>query len=152
MIASLCRWYHELVTRDERRLDKVFEGREPLSDEEFYVRHFSHTDIAKQVVLGVRRAFVTHVPLDMRRLEPSDNFGRELQFVWGHDSLADVELICDVENTFGVSITEAEGRETVTMGALIALVDRKVKAKRPNKALEPTPGPVTPRASSGGSK
>lgn len=129
MFGSLRRWYVELVTRDERKLGMIFEGRVALSDEEFYVRHFSHTDIAKDVAVGVRRAFVAHVPFDMGRLEPGDNFGRELQFVWSHDSLADVELICDVEQTFGVMITEAEARETLTMGALIALVDRKVKAR-----------------------
>jgi acyl carrier protein len=129
MFASLRRWYSELVTRDERRLDQIFAGRLTLSDEEFYARHFSNSEIAKEVAIGVRRAFIKHVPLDMRKLEPGDNFGRELQFVWSHDSLADVELICDVEQTFGVSISEAEGRETLTMGALIALVDRKVKAR-----------------------
>lgn len=64
----------------------------------------------------------------MRRLAPEDDFGRELQFVWSHDSLADVELICNIEKEFGVSISEAEGRETLRMGALIALVDRKMKA------------------------
>jgi len=129
MLASLRRWYSDLVTRDERRLDKIFAGRVTLSDEEFYTRHYSHTDIAKTVAIGVRRAFVKHVPLDMRRLEPGDSFGRELQFVWSHDSLADVELVCDVEKTFGISIAESEGRETLTMGALIVLVDRKVKSK-----------------------
>ncbi len=129
MFALIRRWYVELVTRDERRLDQIFHGRAVLSDEEFFARHFSHTGIAKDIAIGVRRAFIKHVPLNMRRLEPGDNFGQELQFVWSHDSLADVELICDVERTFGVSITESEGRETLTMGALITLVDRKVKAR-----------------------
>src|SRR5438132_5099337 len=116
MFISLQRWYVNWVTHDDRRLDKLFEGRATLSDEDFYAHHFAHTEILKEVALGIRRAFIEHVPLDMGRLAPEDNFGRELQFVWSHDSLADVELICQVEKDFGVSITEAEARETLTMG------------------------------------
>lgn len=130
MFTRLVRWYKDCIADDERRLEKYFEGRGALSDDEFYQRHFASTGVPKEVALGVRRLFIDHVPLDMRKLAPDDSFGRELQFVWHHDSLADVELICRVEKEFSVSITEAEGRETLTMGALIALVDRKVKAKK----------------------
>lgn len=58
MSGTLRRWYVNLVTRDDRRLDKVFEGRAMLSDDEFYSRHFAHTDIRKEVALGVRRVFI----------------------------------------------------------------------------------------------
>lgn len=126
MLGSIRRWYLTWVTHNERRLEGVFEGRSALSDDEFYQRYFAHTGIRREVALGVRRAFIDHIPFDMRRLAPDDSFGRELQFVWSHDSLADVELICQVEREFDVSITEAEGRKSLTMGALIALVDRKV--------------------------
>jgi len=125
------RWYVNWVTREDQRLDKLFEGRVPLSDEDFYARYFAHTGIRKEIVLSIRRAFIQHVPLDMRRLAPEDDFGKELQFVWSHDSLADVELLCQIEKDFGVSITEGEAREALTMGALIHLVDRKVTAGNP---------------------
>jgi acyl carrier protein len=130
MITALKRWYVDWSTRDDRALDRIFEGRALLSDDEFYDRYFSDGSVAREVAVGIRAAFIEHVPLDMRRLAPEDSFGRELQFVWSHDSLADVELILDVEKRFGVSISEQEARETLTMGTLIRLVDRKVKEKK----------------------
>lgn len=117
----------------QRKIENVFAGRSPLPDDDFYQRYFAATDISKEVVLGVRRAFIENLMFDMYRLAPEDRFDRELQFVWAYDSLADVELICQVEKQFGVSLSEAEGQETVTMGALIRLIDRKVKqGKEPN--------------------
>jgi len=127
MITALKRWYLDWSTRDDRALDRIFEGHSLLSDDEFYQRYFPDGSVSKEVAVGIRAAFIEHVPLNMRRLAPEDSFGRELQFVWSHDSLADVELILDVEKRFGVSISEQEARETLTMGALIRLVDRKVK-------------------------
>ncbi len=134
MITALKRWYLDWTTRDERTLDRVFEGRSLLSDDEFYERYFADGSVSKAVAVGIRAAFIEHVPLDMRRLAPEDSFGRELQFVWSHDSLADVELILDVEKKFDVSISEREGREALTMGDLIRLVDRKVKEKKADPA------------------
>jgi len=105
-----------------------------------YQRYFPDGSVSKEVAVGIRAAFIEHVPLDMRRLAPEDSFGRELQLVWSHDSLADVELILDVEKRFDVSISHQECRETLTMGALIRLVDRKVKEKKPIQAAEATRG------------
>jgi acyl carrier protein len=129
MLSALRKWYHDWVTHDDRGLDRIFAGRTLLSDHEFYQRYFPDGSVSKEVVCGIRRAFIKHVPLDMRRLAPDDNFGRELQFVWSHDSLADVELLLEVEKRFGISIAEDEAKVTLTMGDLIRLVDSKVKAK-----------------------
>jgi acyl carrier protein len=129
MLSAIRHWYHDWVTHDDRALDRLFEGRALLSDDDFYRRYFADGSVSKEVALGVRAAFIEHIPLDMRRLAPDDNFGRELQFVWSHDSLADVDLILDLEKRFGVSIGEAEAKETLTMGDLIRLVDSKAKAK-----------------------
>ena len=129
MLNALRQWYHDWVTHDDRALDRIFAGRALLTDDEFYQSYFSDSGVSKEVATGVRAAFIEHIPLDMRRLAPDDNFGRELQFVWSHDSLADVDLILAIETRFGVSISEAEAKETLTMGALIRLIDSKVKAK-----------------------
>lgn len=144
MISALKRWYLDWSTRDDRTLDRIFEGRSLLSDDEFYQRYFPDGSVSKEVAVGIRSAFIEHVSLDMRRLAPEDSFGRELQFVWSHDSLADVELILDVEKKFDVSITEHEARDTLTMGALIRLVDRKVKEKKADPVGTDNSG-ATPR-------
>jgi acyl carrier protein len=129
MLKALRHWYHDWVTQDDRALDRIFAGRALLSDDEFHRRYFTGDSVAKEVAIGIRAAFIEHIPLDMRWLAPDDNFGRELQFVWLHDSLADVELILDVEKRFGISINGAEAKSTLTMGDLIRLVDSKVKVK-----------------------
>jgi len=137
MFTGLRKWYHDWVTHDDRVLERIFEGRSLLTDDEFFRRYFPAGDVEKVVVVGIRDALIKNLPLDMRTLAPDDNFGRELQFVWSHDSLADVELLLDVEKRFDVTIGTREARETLTMGDLIRLVDRKVKAKR-RAAEEPT--------------
>ena len=129
MLNALRHWYHDWITQDDRAFDRIFAGRALLSDDEFYQRYFADGSVSKEVAIGIRAAFIEHIPLDMRRLAPNDNFGRELQFVWSYDSLADEELILDVEERFGVSISGAEAKNTLTMGDLIRLVDSKVKAK-----------------------
>ena len=126
---SLGSWLGFADRAGTRKIDQLFSGRELLSDEQFFERYFSNGGVSKEVAIGVRRAFIEGLMFDMRRLSPDDSFGDELQFVWKYDSLADVEMISRVEKQFGVTITEAEGRETVTMGALIRLVDLKVKDK-----------------------
>jgi acyl carrier protein len=113
-------------SRRQDAIESVFEGRPVLSDDDFYEQYFASEGITRDVAMGVRRAFIEHIPLDMRRLVPEDNFGRELNFVWSYDSMADVELICDIEKRFGISISDAEARSALTMGDLIRLVHRKL--------------------------
>jgi len=129
MLTALRHWYHDWVTRDERAIERIFAGRALLTDDDFYRRYFADSSVSKAVAVGIRAAFIEHIPLDMRRLAPDDNFGLELQFVWSYDSLADLELILEVEKRFGISISDAEAKVTLTMGDLIRLVDSKVKAK-----------------------
>jgi acyl carrier protein len=146
MISKIRQIYQHWATAGERKVDAVFEGRSVLTDEAFYQHYFPDRSIPSEIVIGVRSAMIQHAPLDMRRLAPDDNFGSELQFVWSYDSLADVDLICEIEKRFDISISEAEGRETLTMSDLIRLVDRKVrdKNKEANQPVQtrPTSRPV----------
>jgi acyl carrier protein len=112
-----------------KRVDAIFAGRELLDDDAFYERYFGGGAIDKEVVVGVRRAFIENVPFDMHRLSPSDSFNAELNFVWHNDSLADVELICQVEKEFQIEISEAEAKNAFRLGDLISIVDAKLKQK-----------------------
>jgi acyl carrier protein len=130
MHCSIGSWLGFADSAGQRKVDAVFAGRAPLSDDEFFERFFATSEVQKQVAVDVRRAVLENLMFDMRCLAPEDSFAQELQFVWKYDSLADVELLCQVENQFSVTLTEAEAKETVTLGALIRLVDHKVKAKK----------------------
>jgi acyl carrier protein len=129
MLTAIRRWYSKWVTHDECVVERVFAGRDPLSDEDFYAHYFSQSEVHKDVAIGVRRTLIEKVPLDMRRLTPDDQFGGELKVIWSSDSLADVEMICEIEKQFDISIRESDGPIS-TMGQLIQLADRKVKTRQ----------------------
>jgi acyl carrier protein len=139
MHCSLGSWLGFPDGAGKRRIEAVFAGRDPLGDEEFFQRFYAATGIKKEVAIGVRHAFLENLVFNMQRLIPTDSFREELNFVWKYDSLADVELICQIEKEFAVRISEAEAHTTFTMGDLIRLVDEKMKSKTPNQSPEPTP-------------
>jgi len=125
---QLRRWFKG----DEEACSSVFKGRPLLTDDEFYQRYFLNSKVQREVAIGVRRVFCEKVALDMRRLAPDDDFSRELSAVWTYDSLGDVEVVLEIERRFGISISEEEARESLTMGGLIHLVDLKVKGRGGN--------------------
>jgi acyl carrier protein len=130
VFAGLRNWYRDWTTRDHQALERVFAGRSVLSDEAFYDRFFARSPAGRDVVTGVRQAFITCLPLDMRRLEPDDSFNRELQFVWACDSMADVELICEIEKRFAISLPEYRLVDVTTMREMVELVHRTLEAKQ----------------------
>ena len=62
------------------KIDFVFSGRESLSDEQWYAFYFPNGEIRRDVVIGIRVAFMLNIPFDMKRLSPSDSFQNELNF------------------------------------------------------------------------
>lgn len=130
MFKRLRQRFHDWSTRGEQAVDRAFSGRLVLSDEEFYQRFFAGSGIAPEVVAKVRQAYVELLPLDMHRLHPDDDFSRELQVVWDFDSMADVELVCELEKRFGISFPRDGVLEIVTMRQMVEFVDRAVKAKK----------------------
>ena len=129
MSSRLLNWLNSGSTKGAEDVEKVFGRRIALTDNAFFDRYFAGSDVSKDVAIGVRGAFIDHVPFDMKRLAPDDSFKNELNFVWGYDSLADVEVICEIEKRFGVKISNAEAREAATLGDMINLVNRKLISK-----------------------
>ncbi len=130
MFENLRQWYRDWTTQGDRAVERVFAGRPMLSDDEFYERFFARSHIGKPIVTGVRHAFIKCLPLDMRRLEPDDSFSRELQFVWAHDSMADVELVCEIEKRFEISLPQYRLIEIFTLREVAELVHRTLEAKK----------------------
>jgi acyl carrier protein len=117
-----------------KRIDAVFFGREPLNDDAFYERYFKDTTVSKAVAVGVRRVFIDNILFDMNRLAPGDDFNEELNFVWHYDSLADVELICQIEKEFGIEISDADASKAFRLGDMIRIVDDKIRKKTANQS------------------
>jgi acyl carrier protein len=126
MSSRLLNWLNSGSGRGAEDVEKIFSGRPALTDDAFFDRYFTGCDVNKAVAIGVRAAFVNRLPFDMGRLAPDDSFKSELNFVWGYDSLADVEVICEIEKRFNVKISDVEARGAATLGDMIHLVNKKV--------------------------
>lgn len=111
----------------QRRLDAVFVGRTPLTPEGFFTRYFEERGFDRDMVLRIRKIFAENISLDLSRLSATDDFSRELQFIWKYDSLADVEIVLDLETEFGITISDAEATSMTTLLAVVEMVDEKLR-------------------------
>lgn len=111
----------------QRRLDAVFAGRTPLTPGEFFTRYFEKRGYDRDLVLRIRKIFAENISLDLSRLSATDDFSRELQFLWKYDSLADVEIVLDLETEFGITISDVEATRMTTLLAVVEVVDGKLR-------------------------
>jgi acyl carrier protein len=112
--------------RKNRRIEAAFAGRERLSPELFYARFFADNGIPCHVVQGVREILEEQLGADMSRLTDKDDFSKNLRFFWEFDSMADVEIICALEDRFSIRIEDAEAERTRTVRDMIDLVCGKI--------------------------
>lgn len=111
----------------QRRLDAVFAGRTPLTPEEFFTRYFEERGFDRDLVLHIHKIFAENISLDLSRLSAIDDFSRELQFLWNYDSLADVEIVLDLETEFGIAISDAEATRMTSLLAVVEVVNDKLR-------------------------
>lgn len=109
-----------------RLLDAAFSGRRPMCCEQFYDRYFKHKGIAFDIVEGVLDILQTHLSADLSRLADSDDFSKNLSFLWDFDSMADVEIVCALERKFKIEITNREAENVHTLADLVELVHGKL--------------------------
>jgi acyl carrier protein len=130
-MARFLNWLKSGDSKGAEEIQRLFGNRTILDDQQFFETYYAGSGISREVAIGVRSVFIERLPFDMRQLAPEDNFKRELNFVWKHDSLADVELLCEIEKKFRVKITDAEGVKAATMGDVIELVQAKLPRTDP---------------------
>jgi acyl carrier protein len=63
----------------------------------------------------------------MSRLNLDDDFSQNLSFFWDYDSMANVEIICSLEEKFKIKILDKEAEETKTVNDIVNLVARKAQ-------------------------
>lgn len=114
--------------RQRKKIESAFQGRIPLSPEGFYESFFRDQGIPFEVVAGVRQVLEEQLGIDLSRLQSSDDFSTNLSFLLEFDSLADVEIICSLEERFGIKISDDEAAAAHTVSDLILLVNSKVAA------------------------
>ncbi len=105
------------AVREERarrkRLDRLFEGREALSAEEFGKRYFSGAEAA--IAARLRDILAEQLGIDCSRVTPDDDLMDELSIAHPLDSMDVVELVMSIESTFEVQISDRDAAKLRTI-------------------------------------
>jgi acyl carrier protein len=121
-----------LEDREKQKKDKLiteqFGDRQWLGPEGFYEAFFSSQGCSRDIVLGIREIMEKVLDADLSFLKDSDDFSKNLRFFWDFDSMANVELVQQIEQRFGIRISDQEAEATCTVRQLVDLVQAKVSS------------------------
>ncbi len=115
--------------RTKTKIEKIFAGRDKLDDKAFHEQYFANLGVSPEVSAGVRGTILEVLDVDLSRLSDTDDFSKNLRFFFDLDSLADVEIVTELEERFGIEISDQEAQATDTIRDIVLLVDKKVKGK-----------------------
>jgi len=113
--------------KKKRLYEAAFAGREPLNAQSFYERYFCDRGVPSYIVIGIRKILEDTLDADLSRLSAEDDFTQNLRFALERDSLADVEIVQQLEDEFHIKITDAEAEKTITIRDIVDLVWSKVR-------------------------
>lgn len=111
----------------KEKIEAAFIDRQILSPTDFYTAFFMGSGVPEQVVIGVREVLENNLGADLSRLVDSDDFSKNLEFFWDFDSMADVEIVCELEERFSIKIKDDEAAAAQTVRDIVELVWRKVQ-------------------------
>lgn len=113
----------------KKKIEEAFTDRPQQSPTDFYAAFFKTAGVPEKVVVGVRKVLEEQLDADLSRMVDSDDFSKNLSFFWDFDSMADVEVVCALEQEFKILITDEEAGNSQTVREIVELVWRKVKEK-----------------------
>jgi len=119
--------------RERRKIEAAFAGREPLTDEQFFERYFRTKGVRIDVASEVRRILAEQIGQDLSRLQSSDDFTKNLKFLFEIDSLVDVEIVLALEKSFGIKITDQEAQAMRTVEDIVLAVQSKLSLRNEAK-------------------
>ena len=123
-------WYACGDPKGKRTLNQLFSGREAKNDDEFYDRFFTGSGVPENVVAKIRQIFQEQVPVDLSLLEADDDLSGDFNVIWDLDSLADVEIIVELEKAFSVKITDEEAEAMKSFRLVVNCVWHKIEQKQ----------------------
>jgi acyl carrier protein len=123
------RWSNK--SERQERLDYVFAGRQPLDDLQLWEGCFKQLGVGLEIVVAVRFIFSSVLKADLSRIRDTDDFSRELAFVWDMDSLARAEIMQGIENHFRIRISEAEAETMKTLKDIVLGIHAKLPSRAP---------------------
>jgi acyl carrier protein len=106
-VVSVLAYFFDPNLRAERRYKTQLKERKPVVDEELFEAYFSEKEVARDIPARVRAIMAKHMQYPAERMLPDD----DLTFFW-YD-LDGVVVIQELEEQFGIEITEADAERTV---------------------------------------
>lgn len=111
----------------QRKVLRVFAGRETLTDAQFFEKYFRQQGVTEAVASGVRRILAEQFGENMSRLSAYDDFTENLKFLFDSDSLVDVEIVLAIEDEFKMKFSDAEAQNLRTVEDLVLGITRKIE-------------------------
>jgi acyl carrier protein len=127
-VAAVAFVRHEGVQK-KKKMEAAFAGRPPLTAEDFYQQFFRAQGVPEEIVLGIRKVLEEQLGVDLSRLVASDDFSQNIGFFFEYDSMADVEIVCALEEEFSIKISDEEATSAKSIGDIVDLVWRKVQVR-----------------------
>ena len=113
-----------------KKLDGFFTGRAPLSDDDFYIQYFEAQGIPKEIPIKVRHIFEKYFDADFSRIRNTDDFPEEMKFIWGFDSMVDMEIAAEISKEFDLP-DEVKFEKVRSIQDIVSMI-WKYKQTRPN--------------------
>lgn len=111
----------------KKKIEAVFDGRQELDEYGFYEKYFQSRGVPFFVVEKVRKILEDVLEADLSRLSAEDDFSKELNFFWQADSLADVELIEQLQEKFEIKFLDSEVANLRTVNDVVNLTWQRVR-------------------------
>ena len=111
-------------------LERAFAGRPSLTPDEFHQLYFAGSNVPREITTAIPSILGDVLLFDPARLQPDDDFLNNLRFIWsGVDEWADVDIVVQIEEHFGIQISDSEAASCTRVSDLINLVTVKVTSK-----------------------
>ena len=108
-----------------KKINEAFDERPSLPDTEYYDKFFKAQGVPQEIVVGIRKILQEQLNADLSRLNASDDLSKNIGFFFELDSMADVEIICALEECFSIKISDEEASNARTVQDIVSLVWRK---------------------------
>jgi acyl carrier protein len=108
----------------KEKLAQLFSGRKALTNQEFIELFFKESKIKKDIIEKTRDILITHLGDEYSLMYPDDDWSKDFSIIWDLDSMADVELIIDIEKTFKIKIPDAEAQSATSFRKLVTIIEK----------------------------
>lgn len=111
-------------------IQNAFDGRVSATEADSYRRFFRLAGVPDAVACGVKQVLEDVLDADLSSLRAEDDFSTNLGFFFERDSMADVEIVVELEKRFNIRIADSEAANVSTIEEIVFLVWSKLEDLR----------------------